>query len=378
VTTRTGLVVAALAGYAGFVSAGCYQRVAATGDAGNGSSGGSGDGGAPLDTPLLMGSSCFGDPSLFTTCANVTPGVLEIAGTLDTTNCKTPEVAGEILHNTGSNTAAACVFAADSLTLTGVVATGSLPLVLYGTSRLEISGLSASSGSNRVGPGADTDQVACLDSTIAGNGGGAGGSHATLGGPGGQGAGKGGSAQTVTGSGLVTGCNGQPPGVELTQGVLPGGIVYAVSGGMLTGTGVIDANGQGGRGGATSAGAFGGGAGGLVALSAMDYQLGSMEICAIGGGGGGGGTASGPGSAAIDPPNMSVPTAAPGGNGGPGGGGASGGPGASSDNAAGGGGGPGSGTNGGGGGGGGLGHILVLHGSANPEISQPTAEHPTN
>ena len=232
-----------------------------------------------------------------------------------------------------------CVIAAQTLTVAAgatVRATGSKPLVLVGTSTLEVDGtLDVSSKSNPASDGAGANAAACNAGTApTGNGGGAGGS---FGGPGGDGgtsdaAGStGGKAGTVaTAADLMQlrgGCRGQAgiSGATKGTGGSGGGAVYLLATTSITVTGIVNASGAGSIVGTPpNAGGGGAGAGGMIGLDAPTISV-SGSVFANGGGGSSGTGSSTPGASGTDPTNATTP--APGGtgtttHGGPGGAGA--------------------------------------------------------
>lgn len=261
-----------------------------------------------------------------------------------------------------------CVIAAQALTvMPGAVvrATGSRPLVLVGTSSIEIDGkIDVSSTRSPASNGAASDPMACVAGTPpTGNGGGAGGSFGAMGAPGGtsDATGSTGGAPGAAAAGaelmqLRGGCPGQDgvSGGTKASGGSGGGAVYLLAGMAIAVNGTIDASGAGSTVGTIpDAGGGGGGAGGMIGLEAPTLTVAAAASVYANGGGGSSGTGgSTAGSSGADPASATMP--APGGNGpttngGPGGNGATTMPAKP--------GGPGKNSGGGGGGGGGAGVV---------------------
>lgn len=268
---------------------------------------------------------------------------------------------------------AACFIIGTTITAnSATLVTGSRPLVLWATESITVPGiLDASShrGLNTVGPGAPS--AVCTAGTTpqrqsSGGGGGAGGSFLTRGGPGGDGNGggtNGGTAPTAASAPAVlrAGCSGQTGGSGTDSGPTNagapgagGGVVYLVSGGPITITGVVSASGGGGTGGGNYSGGSGGGSGGMIKLHGTAIDVTNGVVMANGGGGSSGGDNDSNGNNGGEPSSSNPTNAAAGGanSGGVAGGGAGnvgpldGGPGANGNS-----------NDGGGGGGGGGGYI---------------------
>lgn len=216
-----------------------------------------------------------------------------------------------------------CVLASDSISISGAVAvTGAKPLVLVAATTITLAGtLDASShraGGGQIGAGADF--AMCDAGTAPGiHGGGAGGSFGGTGGAGGNDngnmhGGTAGAAQTTL-TVVRGGCPGQAGNAAGgTAGAAGhgGGAIYLVAGTSITiASGVINASGQPGLGGALQgAGGGGGGAGGLVAFDAPSVTN-NGSVFANGGGGAEGAGTNSTGNAGADP----TATTAPGGAG---------------------------------------------------------------
>lgn len=304
------------------------------------------------------------------------------------------------LIDTASTTACAplvsggdyCVIAATTMTIGGTLrATGRRPLVLIASDSITATAL-IDVGSHRaatpeVGAGAEPPgcAVGTLPITIAGtNGGGAGGSFIRAGGRGGDGtgaAGSGGTAGAAVAANRVAslrgGCAGQPgDGIAKTPGGHGGGAVFLIAGNAIavSGSGGINASGEGGGGAVPMArGGGGGGSGGMIGFDApMVTATGS--IIANGGGGGEASSDTNLGNPGADPSSV---RAAPGGTGGNTNGGDGGiGAGAPTSSAgAGGGGGGVTDLGGGGGGGGGIGLVLApATATLGTQVSPPAAQ----
>jgi hypothetical protein len=212
-----------------------------------------------------------------------------------------------------------CVLAATTISVEALLrATGSRPLVLVARDSIAVSN-TIDVGSHRgVTPetGAGADPATCAAGTSPGtSGGGAGGTFAGTGGTGGNSdSNAGGTPALVTAlTELQGGCAGQD-GQGAAKGVKGhgGGAVFLLAGNTIDVGGGINAAGEGGSGGAnTDSGGGGGGAGGMIGFDAP-MITGRGLILANGGGGGGGSGGANPGGAGSDPSSI---TAAPGGNG---------------------------------------------------------------
>jgi hypothetical protein len=305
------------------------------------------------------------------------------------------------LIDTASTTACAplvsggdyCVIAATTMTITGTLrATGRRPLVLIASESITATAL-IDVGSHRaatpeVGAGAEPPScaVGTLPITLGGtNGGGAGGSFLRAGGRGGDGtnaAGSGGTAGAAVAASRVTslrgGCAGQPgDGIAKTPGGHGGGAVFLIAGNAISvsGSGGINAAGEGGGGAAPMArGGGGGGAGGMIGFDAPAITVSSL-ILANGGGGGEASSDTNLGNPGADPSAVRAAAGGTGGNtnGGDGGAGAGGNP--TTAAGAGGGGGGTTDLGGGGGGGGGTGLILAPATAVLGTLVSPPAVH---
>jgi hypothetical protein len=270
-----------------------------------------------------------------------------------------------------------CVIAANNITVADTVAaTGSKPLVLVATARIESESgttLDVASHHSSIPPrtGAGAGSADCMMGTLplanGGGGGGAGGSFAAAGGNGGSGNGNAGAGGRPGAMQVPTilrgGCPGQD-GINGTFGIggKGGGAVYLIANTAIVISGAINASGEGGRPGVTgSAGGGGGGSGGMIGLDAPTINNSGVVYANGASGGEGGGVAT---AGIIGPePTGTTPSPPAGGgttNGGDGGtgsgaGATAGGPGSNGA----GGGNPG----GGGGGGGGIGVIKVYRGT---------------
>lgn len=274
-----------------------------------------------------------------------------------------------------------CVIAGDSIEVpagTTILAKGSRPLVLIATGTITIGGtLSVSSTSidgltTGLGAGAGSASATCDTPAASAGGGSPGGSFGSIGGRGGAGGNTGqitNAAEVKPLASIRAGCpgGGVSAGSVLSGGAA-GGAVYLIAGDAITvlPSGVVRANGQGGRPGPVNSGGSGGGSGGLIGLEAsMIYNNGRLE--ALGGGGGGGGNTNNMGNLGNDGDldSLGGPGATPGG--GKGGNGARAGAAQGGSN--------GTPPAGGGGGGGGLGYIVStappvsMNGTSQPPVS---------
>lgn len=189
-----------------------------------------------------------------------------------------------------------CVLAGTQISNTGGIrATGTRPLVLFATDLLVSSALIDVGSHHGEDPeiGAGADPLACNVSGATMPGVGGGGAGGSFGGAGGAGAGVGGDPGAV---GAITelrgGCPGQAGagGTTSSAGGHGGGAVYLISNKKIIATGGINASGESGAGGiAADSGGGGGGAGGMIAFDAP-IVTGSGLILANGGGGGEGGS----------------------------------------------------------------------------------------
>jgi hypothetical protein len=188
-----------------------------------------------------------------------------------------------------------CTIAGNQISVTDVVANGTIPLVLAAKGTIQImssngtiAGLDVASRGPNAGAGGTPGD--CDVSTIDGNfnGSGAGGSFQGMGGEG--------AAAIVMNAGmpapvLPPGVHGGCPGGHSgsAAGGAGGGAIYFAAQSLIV-NGNILAFGGGGTGGPSSTGAGGGGSGGFIGLDADTVSIGNgFAIVASGGGGGGGG-----------------------------------------------------------------------------------------
>jgi hypothetical protein len=328
--------------------------------------------GPDVDAPTVDPPPCFG-VAPFVVCLDQPAGgamVIQQALDIDTTACTTTTSDG------------ACLIAAESIHIAGAVTvSGMRPLILLATDELVVDmkgSIDAASHAGMLGPAANPST--CIagtepGSSLAGGGGGRGGSFSSLGGNGGRGnsgATAGGIAGPITGMAIASLRGGCPGGVGsggTMTGNPPGdggGALYLLAGNHLFLHGKVDASGGAGGGGRTSkSGGSGGGSGGMIVLWSPTIDATDAIVFANGGGGGGGADNGAVGAAGQDPQDVvllfgNAKQAALGGNGGSGGAGKGG---AGAAGAAGGLAGTDDTTNaGGGGGGGGGGMIYVLSG----------------
>lgn len=258
-----------------------------------------------------------------------------------------------------------CVIAAVELTVGGIAARGPRPLVLLGTSKIDVVGMiSVSSGTLMpvVGAGSNPEVCAALPdpaTNLSGAGGGAGATFAGIGGAGGDGAlAMSGTLPStimlprVFHGGCDGGAGGDGNGDAGGMGGAGGGAVYLIAGDeikFMSGGAINASGGPGFRGGARTGGA-GGGSGGFIGLEAKLVDLDDRPVFALGGGGAPGNDTV-RGDIATGPGDPADPMPSAGGNGGVG---------AGADDFAPDGNPGGSNALGGGGGGGGVGYIFIL------------------
>lgn len=331
----------------------------------------------PPDAPDAQTRLCAGS-LYFNTCAEIVglPSLTYGApATIHTdTDCTTtqPQTGGP----------AVCVIIASQILVSANVrVVGSRPLALVALESLQITStgtIDASSDSSMAGAGANVSTCGSQGGKAQGasdsySGGGAGGSFGGLGGNGGAGPATtdialagGAISATVVRGGCRGGAGGPNNMGAFAFGGPSGGAVYLVARQDLIIDGRVLANGVGGNGGpgnnlaASAAGGGGGGSGGLIALDAMNVQLGGNCLLQASGGGGGGGSTNLSGFPGGTPNPATFNSAALGGSDGAG---SSNGAGGSGSLAADGGGGfrpTAAGQGGAGGGGGGAGHIRVF------------------
>jgi len=262
-----------------------------------------GDGGpdAPTDAFVIdtpPGSPCFG--TLSPVCfATLPTGDLTISGSINTDTDPRCQV------RTQPGGPDLCAIAANNLTVSAAVATGSRPLVLVATQNLVVQGaLNVSSARNGT-IGAAANVVACAgkaggNGALSGGGGGAGGAMGGIGAAGGNAvlAPGGAMGPAVTITAIRGGCaggrggNGDPDSGG--PGGSSGGAIALLAGGKITidATGAVYASGAGGSAnnsqGADDGAGGGGGSGGLIVLDAPEVVM-NGTVTANGGGGGGGG-----------------------------------------------------------------------------------------
>jgi len=300
-----------------------------------GSGGFPGDGKPIIDAPSGS-ATCFG-LGVWELCTAGVPGTKTLSGAIDTDTSPLCQ-ASSVVQWTALQPDA-CFVIADTVTIAGLKATGSRPLVIIGTRGVTVAGLLdvASRRSGR-GPGSQSTECQPFGRTpglggappaAGGGGGGAGGSFTSRGGNGGngdQGFHQNGQAADLD-LGLPMrlrgGCAGQAGGSgdSATSGgdAGPGGgAVYLVSGGKLAIMGTINASGGGGAGGGARNGGGGGGSGGMIILqgSPITTTAASVILAAGGGGGGGGDPLTAPGADGSDPVAASPIAVASGGAGG--------------------------------------------------------------
>lgn len=341
--------------------------------------------GSIIDTPPdAFDPLCFGRAP-FTICMQSMPAGTKSLNDVDTDGPSSCDSGEGTTMMVGANPVAACVIAADTISLgsTLVGVSGDKPLVLLAVTTLRInagSTLDVTSGRTAGnGPGAnptDCGPATTLSGSdsLGGAGGGAGGSFGASGGAGAPGAaGTGGTPippASIPVDKLRGGCpggfggdgDGAQNGGERAAGSSGGGAVYLLTRGELIVDGVVDASGAGGNGGNSSkGGGGGGGSGGMILIHAGSIRVGASGQLVANGGGGGGGAGNGTdGADGSDPSVLNMAAA-----GGPasGGGSSAGGAGGFKSTAA------GSATNtgnGGAAGGGSVGVIRVLSGQAIP------------
>jgi hypothetical protein len=191
-----------------------------------------------------------------------------------------------------------CVIAGVTLQLTNVRAFGPRPLVLIGTSRIELAG-SIDVASRRIEgasvPAAGSNDTSCstTNNPVAN----AGGNGGSFGGRGGNG-GRSGTPLPMPVDPLVLrgGCPGQNGNENPSAlGGRGGGAIYFISEGTIAvGAATINASGAGGRT-AMPSGGGGGGSGGMIGFDAPNIVVSSGGQAFANGGGGGGGANTAPG-----------------------------------------------------------------------------------
>jgi len=334
---------------------------------------------APRDA-FVAGQTCFGNVGdFFRTCLDRAPTTdLELTGPLNTNDPICTLVQPQALSPM------VCVIAARNITVPSgatVRVTGQMPLALFATNAIVISGTVDASSQRLGNRGAGANVGVCPAATpgnpavtIAnGAGGGAGGALGGAGGPGGDGAGGSTGGPITPDIALLQirgGCpgarGGNPDSGNGGMAGSGGGAIYfmAINTIDVTTSAVINASGAGGTSSDPRGGGGGGGSGGFIGFHSNNYTIDvNARIFAIGGGAsaGGGGTSKGNvGEEAIGPASTSPSPGMDGGGTGAGG------------TAAGGGGG-GGGSTGGGGGGGGGGGVIGFEGNVPVDIGQPVA-----
>ena len=223
---------------------------------------------------------------------------------------------------TTTNAVAACVLAAESITVANgfFAATGSRPLVLVATQTISITGtLTASSFRQFDIVGAGADMPGCTAGAApTGSSGGAGGSFGGMGGNGavaGTAASAGMAGASFVPTTLRGGCSGQD-GADAVAPLGPGakgrggGALYLIANTSITIAGTLSANGSGGTGGGTgdSAGGGGGGSGGFIGLDTPSLMV-TGSVLANGGGGGEGSSTQNPGASGQDTSTATVAAA---------------------------------------------------------------------
>lgn len=204
--------------------------------------------------------------------------VIPPAGTFDTdADCVAPSALGNCAPVTTATGIDVCVCRMDELTIGNLTITGHRGLAILAYDSVVIA------GGLTVAPGAGGAVV--YATPAAGLGGGAGGTHATIGG---------GSQLPALGTPELVPLVGGMAGQDAcgAHGGAGGGALQITAGSSISVTGTISAGGGGGRGGAgggTCLGGGGGGAGGAVLLEAPDVTV-TGTVAANGGGGGGGGS----------------------------------------------------------------------------------------
>jgi hypothetical protein len=308
-----------------------------------------------VDAAPMDGTTCYGSGLVRLCFAQPPGGDIQLTASLGGDTTTSPLC----MQMTG-----ACVVAASHVTIdAGVTATvtGANPLVILGAASIDISGTLdvASHRNGSRGPGANPADCPLAPASTNATGG-PGGSF------GGRG-GKGGDALFSTGAAsgpaivptmLRGGCQGSPGNPGGGEAGAGGGVVYLMSGGQISITGIVDASGAGGGGGGggtSGRGGGGGGAGGMIGLDAPTVMIGSTaQLFANGGGGGEAGDFINIGNNGADPSAPGTPAAGGAGASVSGGDGGNGAAGATLT------GGDGQSENQGGGGGGGAGVILVF------------------
>jgi hypothetical protein len=289
--------------------------------------------GSIIDTPPdAFDPLCFGGAP-FTICMPSMPAGDKSLDSVDTDGPSSCDSGEGTTMMVGANPVAACVIAADTISLgsTLVGVSGDKPLVLLAVTRLRInagSTLDITSGRTAGdGPGAnptDCGPAPTGSDNLGGGGGGAGGSFGASGGagaPGGGGPGgtprppaavpvdklRGGCPGGTGGDGDGDGDGARAPGSS------GGGAVYLLTRGELIVDGTVDASGAGGNGGNSSkGGGGGGGSGGMILIHAGSLRVGPQGKLIANGGGGGGGAGNGTdGADGSDPSTIDM--AAPGG-----------------------------------------------------------------
>jgi hypothetical protein len=310
----------------------------------------------PPDAP---GASCI--VAGFDLCAHQQPNG-PIHFEVDTTINTTLDCNVVLFNPTGGSV---CVIYASDLTVTSTVrAAGARPLVLAATGNITIDGTLDVSSGMTIGTGAAANDPSCMTKRIAGttSGGGAGGSFRGKGGDGGAGTVNPGAAALAGDSvALPAVLRGGCPGSIAFNPASSGGAVRVVASTSLivTATGRVLANGEGGRqqqGLVTGSGGVAGASGGMIQLAAPSVAVQGV-VTANGGGGSEGDDMSNFGAPGIDGGPSSDPAAGGAGMSAGGGDGGAGGAGATltgvtgvSPTAA---------SSGGGGGGGGVGYIVI-------------------
>lgn len=278
---------------------------------------------ATMDASIDTQETCLGDV-FFTACVAEPLDDITVLGAIDTTSDPRCIVTTQAL---GPDL---CVVAGRRIVLNGpVVASGTRPLVLAATAEILVDNLiDVATTFTKTGPGARIDcKSPSGGNGAAGGGGGAGGSFGFIGGAGGSGAagvGAGARAPDVPLTSILGGCsagNGGLGGTATTPaaGGIGGGAVWLVAGDriVISESGIINASGSPGRGGAILSGGGGGGAGGLIGLEAPSIaNAGQLFARGAGAGGGGSNLNKGSDGFAATSPTSQVP-GGPAGNNGP-------------------------------------------------------------
>jgi hypothetical protein len=267
--------------------------------------------------------SCLGTGD-YMACYPTPTAAVTVTGTLNT---DTSMLCQSAQPGTGwTSQPASCFVVGTNISVTGVVVTGSRPLVLFASGNITVSGGidAASHRDGTTGPGAASQLCSAFPrgpkNDTSGAGGGAGGTFRTKGGNGGNGNGvadSGGLSPNAlpAPTELRAGCTGQkggrgnsPGGNNGGEGGPGGGALYLVAGGTITINNNIVLNVSGA--GATAltspdggffAGGGGGGSGGMIKLHAATLSVSGARLMANGGGGSGGADHNTAGTSGNDP-----------------------------------------------------------------------------